>query len=99
MLMIDAKKEIEDKLFQGAPLSFDAMMCALAAITSYIDTHGESSFVTLDIKVDDDDPAWKAANDMLMSELKKGFDSAEKQGWIDADDVRHLILDGNDFGG
>lgn len=98
MKMIEAKKEIEDKLFQGAPLSFDAMMCALAAITSYIDAHGENSFVTLDIKVDDD-PAWKAANDMLMSELQKGFDSAEKEGWIDTDDARHLILDGNDFGG
>ena len=34
MRMVDAKKEIENKLFVGAPLSFDAMMCALAALTS-----------------------------------------------------------------
>lgn len=96
MKMVDAKKEIEDKLFQGAPLSFDAMMCALAALNEYIDNHGPDGFVALEIKVDADDPAWKAANEMLMSELKKGFDSAEREGWIDAEDVRRVMFDGND---
>ena len=92
MRMIEAKKEIEEKLFVGAPLSLDAMMCALAAMQEYIDNHGSNSAVSLDIRVEED--VKQAATKKLNDELQKGFDSGEQEGWISADDIRrHLGLD------
>lgn len=92
MRMIDAKKEIEDKLFLGVPLSLDAMMCALVAMNAYIEQRSETSSITLEIKIPDE--AHDAAVDKLNEELQKGFNSAEKEGWLTMDDVkRHLGLD------
>lgn len=90
MKMIEAKREIEERMFIGAPLSLEAMICALLALNEYIDNHGSDSFVSLDINVDEEIKA--AASDKLMSELDKGFDSAERHGWIDADDVRNILF-------
>jgi hypothetical protein len=95
--MIDAKKEIEDKLFQGAPLSLDAMMCALAAINIYIEDHGEDS--NLEVNIDVDGVVKEKAVEKLHEELQKGLESGEKEGWFSMDDVkRYLGLDGDDFG-
>jgi hypothetical protein len=89
--MIDAKKEIENKLFIGAPLSFDTMMCALVAINAYIEQNSTTSSVTLEIKIPDE--AHDAAVRKLNEELQKGVDSGERDGWIYAEDVRrHLGL-------
>lgn len=96
MRMIDAKREIEDKLFQGAPLSLDAMMCALVAMNAYIEQRGEASSITLEVNVLDE--VEKAAKKKLDEELQKGFESGEKEGWLTMDDVkRHLGLDEGDL--
>ena len=94
MRMTDAKNEIVNKLFVGAPLSLDAMICALTAINEYIDNHGPESFVTLNVNVDEE--VEQAAKKKLDEELQKGLDSGEKDGWVTMDDVkRHLGLDEN----
>ena len=96
MKMIEAKKEIENKLFVGAPLSLDAMICALTAINEYIDNHGSDSSVILDVNVDEE--IEQTAKNKLNEELQKGLDSGEKDGWISMDDVkRHLGLNEGDF--
>jgi hypothetical protein len=92
MKMTDAKKEIEDKLFAGAPLSLDTMMCALVAINAFIEQRGETSSLTLEINIPDE--AHQDATQKLNEELQKGFASGEKEGWLTMDDVkRHLGLD------
>ena len=89
--MIDAKREIEEKLFVGAPLSLDTMICALSALNEYIDNHGSDSFVGLDIKVEDD--IKNSATHKLNDELVKGMCSGEREGWLSIDDVKnHLGL-------
>ena len=94
MKMVDAKKEIESKLFVGTPLSLDAMICALTAINEYINTNGPESFVTLNVNVDEE--VERTAKKKLDEELQKGLDSGEKDGWVTMDDVkRHLGLDEN----
>lgn len=91
MKMADAKKEIEEKMFVGAPLSLDAMICALTAINEYVNNHGSESAVSLDIKVEDN--VKNAATKKLNEELQKGLESAERNGWIDAEDVRNMMSD------
>jgi hypothetical protein len=92
MRMIDAKKEIEDKLFQGAPLSFDAMMCALAAINVYIEQHGGTSSIALEIGISDE--AHNAAVGKPNEEMQKELDSSGQDRWIDLDNVRlHIGFD------
>ena len=100
MKMIEAKKEIEEKLFVGAPLSLDAMMCALVAINSYIEQRGEQSSITFEINIPDDaqESIHTKAFEKLSEELQKGLDSGEREGWINADDIKkHLGLDEGDF--
>ena len=92
MKMSDAKREIEEKLFVGVPLSLDAMICAMAAINEYIDNHGSESSVSLDIKVEEE--VNQAATRKLNDELQKGLDSGERDGWLSMEDVKkHLGLD------
>lgn len=95
MKMIDARKEIEDKLFCGERLSFDTMLCALAAINAYIDEHGDDSGITLEINLGEE--IHRKAGDQLMEELRKGFESAEEEGWMDADDIRNILFDGENL--
>jgi hypothetical protein len=93
MKMIDAKKEIEDKLFQGAPLSLDALMCALVAINAYVEQHGPNSSIAMEIKIPDEEYniVQDKATEMLMSELQKGFESGEKDGWLSIEDARGAL--------
>lgn len=100
MRMTDAKKEIENKMFVGAPLSLDTMMCALVAINAYLEQSGENSSLTLEINIPDEEQeiVKKKAVEKLNEELQKGFESGEKEGWIDAEDVRkHLGLNGDEL--
>ena len=91
MKMTDAKREIEEKLFGGTPLSMEAMICALAAINEYVDNHGSDSFVELNIDVGEE--VKPAATEKLRRELDRGFESAEQCGWIDAEDIRNILFD------
>ena len=74
MKMVEAKKEIEDKLFVGAPLSFETMVCALIAINAFIEHHGETSSISLELNVpeEDQEAIRKKATDKLMCELQSG---------------------------
>ena len=93
MRMIDAKKEIEDKLFQGAPLSLDAMMCALVAMNAYIEQNAETSSIALEINVPDEEQELvkKKATEKLMDELQKGIDSSELGGYVSGEEVRRAL--------
>jgi hypothetical protein len=90
MKMSDAKKEIEDKLFSGAPLSFDAMTCALTAIARYLEEHGDSS-IAIEISVPDTD--YKDAVNTLVGELYKGLNHSDDS-CVTEDSAAHIIFDG-----
>lgn len=82
MKMTEAKKEIEEKMFCGAPLSLDAMLCALAALNHYIEERGPNSFVMLDIKTEDDELN-KHVSTMLSDMLQQAIATSEEKGKID----------------
>ena len=90
MKMSEAKKEIEDKLFSGSPLSLDAMTCALTALLRYIDEHGDAD-VALEISVPDID--YKDAVNMLVDELYKGLNHTEDE-CVSEEDAAKIIFDG-----
>ena len=88
MRMVDAKKEIENKLFVGAPLSTDTMLAAYFAITSYIQEHGEDCDVSVDITVND--TIKSSATKKLIDELDVPAYDAESL--VDELDARRLII-------
>lgn len=89
MKMLDIKKEIEEKMFVGAPLSTDAMIAAYFAVTNYIQDHGEDCDVSLNVMVDTD--IKDKASKKLMEELN--IPNCEMESLIDEFDARKLLID------